>query len=49
MGKRTIDRLLATCDMIRPETRPSECLGPWAVRGFFVYGPETPAPVSPAC
>lgn len=49
MGERTIDRLLATYDMIRPETRLSERLGPWAVRGFFVCGLETPAPVSPAC
>lgn len=47
-GERTLDRLLVTCDMVCPETRPSERMGPWAMRGFFTRGPETPAPVSPA-
>lgn len=39
--RRTLDRLLATYDMVSPDTRLRVCLEPWAARGFSVCGLET--------
>ena len=40
-GRRTLDRPLATYDMVSPDTRLRVRLEPWAARGFSVCGLET--------